>query len=324
MPEHADVAVNVFAKPFQTALSLLSLLRHSGEHIADIWLQFEPVGSRHDRVEPYWIARYLEEVMGRRCHLAQPDYWLDLEAADPARLADPAYRLGIRYQCAFERSASRRLLLIHNDIFVFRDLAGDMLSAMGDAFAIGSLGQCWNCPAAHADSMLAVTGGPPCSPERYADFRPDAETLRRLYAEARTRGVFVRPYDQGFAESGFDAQPWPLPECRVNEWACLIDLEKTRPHCVPFGPALPPGAYKPCGPCNLDIAVAWFRAMNGLGLRARHFPLGRYLKHWVGTGNNTPRRYALSEDNAFRLLQKHFPDYLGWLAEKCGMRLDHP
>lgn len=315
--ERVDVAVNIFAKPFQTALALLSLLKQSSGHVGTIWLQYEPMGSRYDSISPYGIARYLREEMEWPCRIFQPEFWLARQAVDRSRLSDAAYRMGIRYQYAFEHSQSRRLLLMHNDVFVFRDALGDMLAAMGDAFAIGRVGQCWNCPANKAAVVNDVMGSEPCAPERYAEFRPDAATLRRLYARTRELGIFVRPYDQGFAD-GFDEQPWPLPECRVNEWFCLLDLERTRPHCAPLGPALPPGAFGACGPCNLDTAVPWFRAMHARGFHARHFNLDPYLRHWVGTGNKTPRRYALMEDKARRLLQTHFPDYMAWLGRTTG------
>ena len=41
-----DVAMNIFAKPYQTALSVLSLFKHSGGHVGNVWLQFEPYGSQ--------------------------------------------------------------------------------------------------------------------------------------------------------------------------------------------------------------------------------------------------------------------------------------
>ena len=271
-PETVDVAVNIFAKPFQTALSLLSLLRHSGEHVGVIWLQFEPYGSRYDTITPYYIAHYLRERLGERCRVFQPEFWLAREAVDPTRLDDAAYRFSIRYQYAFEHSQSRKLFLMHNDVLVFRDILGAMLREMGDAFAVGLLGQCWNCPAHREELTREVMGRAACGPLSYAEFQPDYAALCRLYALARQRGIFVRPYDEGFADI-FARRPWPLPECRINEWACLLDLEKTRPHCAPFGPSLPPGAFQQCGATHLDTAVPWFRDMHALGLRARHFEL---------------------------------------------------
>ena len=149
------------------------------------------------------------------------------------------------------------------------------------------------------------------------DFRPDYSQLQQFYALAQQRGIFARPYDRGFAGI-FDAQPWPLPECRVNEWACLLDLEKTRPLCVPHGPILPPGAYRQCGPVCLDIGVEWFRGVHARGMTARHADLSRHLKHWVGTGKVTARLYALAEENALKILLTTFPEYCDWLRGTIG------
>ncbi len=313
----ADVAVNIFAKPFQTALSLLSLLGTSAAHVGVIYLQFEPCGSRYDTVSPYLIARYLQELYGSRCQVFQPDYWLDLEAADLSRLDDPAYRMGIRYQYAFEHSRAQRLFLMHNDVFFFRDVLGQMLKMQGDAFAIGQLGQCWNCPAGNGELVREVMDREPCSPECYAGFRPTGEQLWQLYRLARQRGVFVRPYDEAFTGT-FDEEPWPLPECRINEWACLINMESTRSHTMPFGPALPPGAYRRCGSVCLDIGVDWFRSMHRLGLHARHFDLNKSMRHWVGTGKVRAALYIEAENNARRLLSRHFPEYMRWLERATG------
>ena len=315
--ERVDVAVNIFAKPYQTALSLLSLLKQSEPHVGTIWLQSEPMGSRYDRVSPYVVARYLQEELHWPCRVSQPEHWLALKAPDPARLGDAAYRLSIRYQNAFEHSDSRKLLLMHNEVYVFGDALGEMLAAMGDAFAIGQLGQCWRCPAHAPQVVRDIMGGPPCASARYEEFRPDAAALRRLYARARELNVPVRPYEECFTEL-FDRQPWPLPECRVNEWFCLLDLERTRPHCVPFGPALPPGAFGACGRYNLDTSVPWFRAMHALGYRARHFDYKRHLRHWVGTGKMSASRYTVADDNARKLLATHFPDFMAWLGRVGG------
>ncbi|WP_297147775.1 hypothetical protein [uncultured Desulfovibrio sp.] len=315
--EKIDVAMNIFAKPYQTALSVLSLLKHSGRHVGNVWLQFEPYGSQYDIVSPYALVQHLGSLIGERCRVFQPDYWLDLNAADPSRFADDAYRYGIRYQYAFEHSTSRRLFLMHNDVLVLKDVLGYLGGLMGDAVAVGHLGQCWNCPARVAELTREVMGCEPCGPERHLDFRPDYSQLQQLYALAHQRKIFARPYDRGFAGI-FDAQPWPLPECRVNEWACLLDLEKTRPLCVPHGPVLPPGAYRQCGPVCLDIGVEWFRGMHARGMTARHANLSRHLKHWVGTGKVTARLYALAEENALKILLTTFPDYCDWLRGTIG------
>lgn len=314
--EKVDVAVNIFAKPYQTALALLSLVEHSGAHINSLWLQFEPVASKYDKLSPYLIGEYLGTELEWSVNGSQPDYWLDLNPPDLTRLSDKAYRMGIRYQGAFEHSQSRLLFIMHNDVFILKDLLGPMLEEMGDAIAIGQLGQCWNCPAANAEVMRQAFGASPCSPATYEAFRPTREQLVKLYANARKLGVFARPYDTDGFRGEFEKQPWPLPECRVNEWACLLDLERSRPLCIPFGPGLPPGAFGTLAAHNLDTGVPWFRQMHAAGFHARHFDIHSYVEHWVGTGNNTPSHYTFSEERALGLLRKNYPDYLKWVIKR--------
>ena len=101
-------------------------------------MQFEPYGSQYDIVSPYALVQYLGSLIGERCRVFQPDYWLDLNAADPSRFADDAYRYGIRYQYAFEHSTSRRLFLMHNDVLVLKDVLGYLGGLMLDERLISS------------------------------------------------------------------------------------------------------------------------------------------------------------------------------------------
>lgn len=315
-----EAVINNFAKPFQLALTVLSLLERSGRHLSAIWLQFEPIASKYDSITPYYIADYISGMPRIDCRVSQPSFWLAREAATLEKMADPAYREAIRYQFAFENSNADLLYLSHNDIFYLRDLVGALKENIGDAFAIGQIGQCWNCPASNAEIMAETNGRPPCSPDAYTDFQPDFTGLRKLYAAARGKNIFVRPYDNNNFSPEFEKRPWPLPECRVNEWACLLDLQKTRPHTIPFGSAWPPGAYRLCSGHNLDVITPWFRDMHALGMRAKHFNIYPYMKHWVGTGNKSALKYSQSEDNARRLLCRHYPEYIEWLEKKTGKK----
>lgn len=318
--EKLDVAVNIFAKPFQTSLALLSLLKHCDAHIAKIWLQFEPFGSRFDTIPPYFIATYLQDKLGANCNIFQPRFWLARQPPVRSRLEDVDYRQSIRYQKAFEESTAKKLFVMHNDVVILKDILGVLKREIGDAFVIGQLGQCWNCPANNEEITRKVMGRERCVPESYQTFKPDMEQLARLYEEARMNNVFVRSYDDGFREL-FATQPWTLPECRVNEWACLINLEKTRPLTMPFGSAAPFGAFQQCGSLTLDTAVAWFRAMHSRGLHAKHFNLKSYVFHYVGTGNKSARNYSINEDRAKRELKRQFPEYLTWLEKASGKNI---
>lgn len=327
MPEttpRIDVALNIFAKPYQTALAILSLLRHSGQHVSRLWFQYEPRGCAYDKAPPYGIYEYITEKSIVPCEVSQPGIWIDLDSAQPDKFGDPSYRHALRYQYAFEHSDAKYLFVIHNDVYFLKDILTPMLAEIGDNFAIGQLGQCWNCPAANSELMRDVLDRPPCTPDTYGDFRPDADQLKALYAEAAKRGIFARPYDKYGFRGEFAERPWPLPECRINEWACLLDLEKTRTLTVPEGDVFPFGGYRPCADLNLDIGCAWFRDLHEKGLHAKNFNIKPYLRHWVGTGNNTPIRYLRSEGNAGNLLRKHFPEYIAWLETRYpDLRQNH-
>jgi hypothetical protein len=52
-----DAAVNIFAKPYQTARSILTLLQHSGRHIDKIYMQFDgPNPAEQISIQPLSIS----------------------------------------------------------------------------------------------------------------------------------------------------------------------------------------------------------------------------------------------------------------------------
>lgn len=309
-----DIAMNIFAKPWRTALSLLSLTDKCKAHIDTIWLQYEPVGSKYDTLNPYLIVRYLTE-QGFTIQCSQPDRWLAREAATKEFLEDSERRSCIRYEHAFENSTAPFLFLVHNDVFILRDLLGALRDNIGQAFAIGKLGQCWNCPASHESITRKVLNRERCTPEAYLEFKPTAGQLNMLYKEAAAQNIFKRPYDEDNFKGEFSDKPWPLPECRINEWACLINMNLVKNLCIPHGSAWTPGAYRLCAGHNLDIGVAFFRDLHARGLVAKNFDIDPYMKHWVGTGKNTPIRHVKAEDNARRIIEKHYPKFMAWLKD---------
>lgn len=310
---NVDVALNIFGKPWQTALSILSLLKQSASHINALWLQFEPMGSAYDKLSPYLIADYIKQTNLIKCHVFQPETWLARGALTRDELQDPKIRQGIRYQHAFENSKMPYLFLTHNDVYILKDIIGDLKKEIGSAFSIGQLGQCWNCPA-HNESLCQHTlGRSACTPQTYFQFRPTAEELTALYANGRKKEIFARPYLSGNCIDDFRNQPWPLPECRINEWTSLINLTMTKKFCAPFGSDYPPGAYAPCCEDRLDISVPFFRDMHARQMFAKHFDISKHVRHWVGTGNKSPARYAFSEDRARNIIEKNYPDFAAWV-----------
>ena len=305
-----DVFINVFSKPLQTALSLLSLLRWSGQHIGAVYFHEEPCSSEFERKNHQKLLHFLKDII---IPFSIP-LWLGTETTEEQRLiTDEEYRLSMRYQYGWERSDKRYALIIHNDIEVSGDIVGELLAGIGDATAIGEIGQCWWCPAGQ---------GGLCSSESYTSFKPKYHQLMYLYnldMDYKKR----RAYNLGLRRE-FHVQPWPLPECRVNEWCMLVDLHKARPATQPSGTATPIGALFASGAkigdnwdedVNLDTGVQWFRDMNHAGHIFRHYPVEKYVRH-DRKGNvalHRPELYVKNEILARERLRADYPEFFATL-----------
>jgi hypothetical protein len=298
-----DVLVNVFGKPYQTALSLLSLLQCSGEHIDKIYFHQEPATSEFERKDCSRLINHLKD----KIIVYTIPYWLSNYTTDEKRLPiDEKYRLSMRYQYGFENTDKKFVLLIHNDIEVLDDVAGKMSAEIGEATAIGEIGQCWWCPAGQTGL---------CSSEKYAAFRPVYSQLMFIYnkdMDYKNR----RAYNLGLRRE-FQQNPWPLPECRVNEWCMLVNIDKARPATMPFGAAAPIGARFASGAkigetweddVNLDTGVQWFRDLNHAGHTFRDFPTEGYIIHdrRGRVACESPELYIKNEMKAKEKLMKNY------------------
>lgn len=296
MPQ-VDVAINVYGKPAQTAVTLLSLVRHSGQHIHRIWFVEErrqPFGARFDALKAHFGDRLL-------CY--RPAFWLGARSLG----FRPIYRWGplrrsVRYQVAWERSQQRLLFITHNDVLYTDDIIAAMRDRIEGSLAIGPVGQCWNCSAHYAGA---------CSPDRFYDYRPDGAAWLRIstqYPGARA---------DRYASVMEHGSTWPLPECRLNEWSALIDLQRARPVTMPFGPAIPLGASY-----GLDTGTQWFHDVLNMPIArvgerpVKHFDIAPYARHaWASsTGGGYPAltdksEYDRGEAIALDHLRTHFPEY---------------
>lgn len=298
-----DLLINVFGKPYQTALSILSILKYCDNSIDKIYFHQEPATSEFERKDSAKLIDYLKN----RIIVYNIPYWLGIETTDEKRLlSDEAYRLSMRYQYGLENTNKKFVLIIHNDIEVTSDVITPMLQHIGEATAIGEIGQCWWCPAGQTGL---------CTSERYTEFRPAYSQLMFIYnknMDYKNR----RAYNLGL-RSEFQENPWPLPECRVNEWCILVNIDKARPATLPFGNAAPIGSLYASGSkigetwsdeVNLDIGVQWFRDLNHAGHRFEHFPVGEYIIH-DRRGNvalSSPELYIKNEILAKEKLMKEY------------------
>ena len=287
---NVDVAINVYGKPYQTALTLASLRANSRRHIGRIFYQEEaaqPHGADVSRVPKLFPDM---EIVHRVSALP-----LGVEITDRTRLHLDHYRHSIRYQFAWEASQADFLFVTHNDCLFDDDVIGAMLDRAAmeqDVAGIGWIGQCWNCPA----SFAGVCDGR--WQERYRPTYEEAVAVVKQYPGIRTS---VSAIDR--------AAPMPFPECRLNEFACLINLRLLRPVVAPHGPIVPLGSF------FVDTGTQWFRELQLAGFHfANYFPHTHHApfsQNAAGhTGNSNKFLYDLSEQRARDYLQAHHPALL--------------
>ncbi|MCE7064268.1 hypothetical protein [Dyadobacter sp. CY326] len=256
-----DVAINAYGKPYQTAVTLYTLMKHSGQWINKIYFVEE---SKQPESANF---QFIIDHFGDRLVHHKPKVWLWTKSVKyDFLLKFRMFRHAVRYQYPWEKSDQKYLLVLHNDVYFKDDLIKQYLEGIGSASGIGRIGQCWGCPAYEAKI---------CQSEKYTEYKPDYSELMQLaqqYPQARTHEyeLVVDP-----------AAPWPLPECRLNEYVALIDLEKTRKDTFPIGEGTVFGAYD-----RLDVGVKWFADMNNMGHTFKHFDYDPYATHsWVSLRN---------------------------------------
>ncbi|MBO0938777.1 hypothetical protein J2I47_19655 [Fibrella sp. HMF5335] len=287
-PNSVDVAVSVYGKPYITAVTLLSLLKQSGQWIDTIYFieeRQQPEGTSlaflKRLLKPYNVVYYRPWMnYGYRNMLTDKRRYL---------LPIPLFRRSVRYQYAWEKTDKAHLFITHNDVLYTDDLVKAYLDHIGDGLGIGKVGQCWNCPA-YKEGL--------CNGDRYTHYRPDVAEVESLYAKhGDPRGG---GYKRQLAAQG----AWPLPECRLNEYACLIDMTKARSITQPEGAARPFGFFG-----NIDTASEWFKDINHMGYTVTNFDYDPYASHsWVNAINNGHR--ALSDRSIYEAEEAIARQYL--------------
>lgn len=301
MNKRVDVLINVCGKVHQTALALLTLEQFSGQHIDKIYFVEENTTLQNVQMHG-GHHEFVRERLGHKIVYTMPPQWHYCFGLEHARLREEEYRRSIRYQFGWESTDKDFVLVIHNDAIFHGDVVGALLDNIGEHVAIGHIGQCWYCPA-------AFTGR--CGPEEYMEYRPSFTELRDLYRKTRPpEGSLMRAYHLPRMHEMFERQPWPLPECRVNEWCALIDMRKARDITEPRGRVTPFGAIVSVGKQILDVGCQWFREVHLRGYTCGHFDIYRYMHHDVPpTGQPTlidKDRYLQKELAALARLQNEF------------------
>lgn len=305
MPDNitVDVCFQVFGKPWQTALTLLTLDRFMRQEINKIFFIIEYAQPKIDSSD----LTILDGLVPNMESICLKE-WLGLEPMDQSRIGFKEYRQNLRYQYAFENTSADYLMVSHNDVIYKRNVITHFLSNIGNHIAIGEIGQCWNCPAKRDDIIESLNQEDitqPCHREDYENFKLDFEQLKVAYKIARAKKYPLRyEAEKGLTEE-YKINPWPLPECRVNEWCCLINMQLARKATAPLGSGRPFGAYLK----GHDLGSAWFRDMHLQGFRAKHIDISKYIIHRPGhKALFNHRIYKENEISAVQIIKKSFPE----------------
>lgn len=256
MEQKVDVNINVYGKPYQTLVTLKSLMKHSGEYIDKIYLQEEP-----NQPEVFDINLILNEF-DNIIHY-KPKYYNYVYGTNKERcFTDEDYRLSMRYQYGFEKSDKKFVFITHNDVLYKNDIIKYMLENIENNLGVGEIGQCWNCSMFYANK---------CSGEKFNDFNYNYNEIIQTFNTHKP----ARPHQIIDKD-----KPFPLPECRLNEWFCLINNEINTKEVLVNKKIIPFGSYY-----NTDLAVQWFKEMFNLGYTFKNLDFKKYAKHAYFSNN---------------------------------------
>lgn len=270
-----DVICQVYGKPYQTLATLKSLYKHSGEHIDKLFFIEEAKQPFDARVD-HLVNEFPNVVYHR------PLKWVYIYGMPSSQVPVEC----IRHQYGIENSDKKWVFICHNDVLFTGDIIGEMLEEVNnwdessELVGLGEVGQCWNCPAKHYGL---------CSGEKFYESNFTAEDLRKIkLPHIRTRVDNINWN-----------QPKPLPECRLNEFACLINREV----CIKEG--------RPYfGEFDEDSGTEWFKSMHNKGYKFKDYRKNFHHAYWANIGGfqvqQKEQLYKLSEENAKQYLAEHF------------------
>ncbi len=313
MPQNIDVSVVYYGKPYQTIVSVLSLLKYSENHIDTVYITVEKKQPFDQHGGIYIVLAAFKNKVKIKTYYPQFYYALgpldDLEVKNNQNL-----RWSIPYQYALEKSDKLFVFIMHNDMLFHDDMIGQMLNDYTESdnklAGLGSVGQCWSCPA--GPSFANKCNG--FVQHKTTFTQTEASELHYLQNTPR------KNLDIEIIESG---RYFPLPECRLNEYACMIDTAIYRQNTLPNG-------SKRCfgGVWNgADLGTTWFYQMVNDGYKFKHLSLEQYANHSpfnsVGQGIQAYSKfdnYKLSEQNALDYLIKNY-DYLPVVSVRTHLKI---
>jgi len=272
-----DVVINVYGKPWQTLCTLKSLMKHSSKHIDKIFLIKEKSQPYNEKID--WIYSYFDNLI-----VYTPSNYNFITRN--INITNDSDRYGVRYQYGFENSDKDYVFITHNDVLYTDDIIGDMINLIGDSVGIGEIGQCWNCPAKNANL---------CNGDKFYKWNPtykDVVSLKLPHIRTNIQNI-----DR--------INPKPMPECRLNEWACLINREISNKETYPNGNTPLFGLY------GIDMGDLWFKSLHLKDYKFVDYRKNFIHSYWseLSNGHQTQLNkdlYDKSEKNAKKYYEINF------------------
>jgi hypothetical protein len=301
MSQKIDVSIAFYGKPYQAIVTIKTLMKYSGQHIDKIYLSRERLQPHDDYVGIFKIIDYFRNDPSVRLEVSYPYHFLGLGVSDYERAKhDTRFRHSILYQYALEKTDKKYLCIMHNDMLFYGDMIGDMLKTFENSpenvAGVGSIGQCWSCPA-------GPDWGNKCHSKMFEQYVPTKEEALELTAAHATprRDIQLKVINNGRVHI--------MPECRLNEYCAMIDVEKYRKETLPQGDI---GCYGG-GWNGVDTATVWSHDMYQRGYTFRHLTLEDYTRHApfdaTGSGTQSNSRsdtYFNAERNAEKYINENF------------------
>lgn len=249
-----DVAIHVYGKPYQTLVTLQTLLFYSGALIDKI-LFVEERDQREDynySIIEEGLSLSLRKYDVKLIKFIPKQYVGTYDIKNKRQMTeymdnpqDEALRKSLRYQYGMENSTQKYVLTTHNDMVYKGDIVSKFLDGIKEHFCVGLIGQCWSCPLGKENI---------CGHTKLVDMlknplpRSEVIDIINKYPTSRTHGQMRKGRIR-------DQNIFPLPECRVNEWVSLINMDYYRKEVFPNGDVMP------LGYSTVDTGDVWFRQM---------------------------------------------------------------
>ena len=271
-----DVAINSHKRPMASYLSIKSLMKYSGDEIDKIYF----IDDNKDYVD--YSKMLNDPELKDKIVYFKPKYNFWVSPINDNFTRDDDYRHSIRYQFAIEKSDKQFLFILHDDIVVFDNIIRAFKDGIDNSIGIGVIGQCKNCPAKKLDK---------CNSDNFMNYKPSSDELFEMYNSD------LPPRWGGCLGDNFKKNPWPLPECRLNEFACLIDLYKIRNNSFYYF-----GAFKRIDNLDTDTATGWFRdILTTSNYTFKNFDVSKYIYHIDGHPTYFDENCLVSRENECKM-----------------------